>query len=87
MTQDEIIEMARQAGCPMANMMPMYFTDTQLLVMLKAFAKLVAEKEREALEAELLKLKKGIASNSDYIQGRWDLIGEFQDVIRARGQA
>ena len=44
------------------------------------------KEEREALEAELLKLKKGIASNSDYIQGRWDLIGEFQDVIRARGQ-
>ena len=48
MTQDEIIKMARQAGCPMANMMPMYFTDTQLLVMLEAFAKLVAEKERNA---------------------------------------
>jgi hypothetical protein len=44
MTQDEIIEMARQAGCPMANMMPMYFTDTQLLVMFEVFAKLVAEK-------------------------------------------
>ena len=42
--------------------------------------------EREALEAELLKLKKGIAGPSDYIQGRWDLIGEFQDVIRERGQ-
>ena len=47
MTQDEIIELARQAGCPMANMMPMYFTDTQLLVMLKAFAKLVAEKVQD----------------------------------------
>ena len=47
----------------------------------------VVAEEREALEAELLKLKKGIASNSDYIQGRWDLIGEFQDIIRARGQA
>ena len=47
----------------------------------------VVAEELEALEAELLKLKKGIASNSDYIQGRWDLIGEFQDVIRARGQA
>ena len=44
------------------------------------------EKEREALEQELLKLKKGIAANSDYIQGRWDLIGEFQDIIRARGK-
>lgn len=47
MTQDEIIELARQAGCPMANMMPMYFTDTQLLVMLKAFAKLVVEKVQD----------------------------------------
>lgn len=44
------------------------------------------EAEREALEQELLKLKKGIAANSDYIQGRWDLIGEFQDIIRARGK-
>jgi hypothetical protein len=52
MTQDEIIEMARQAGCPLADMNPMYFTDKQLLSMLEAFAKLVAEKaiakEREA---------------------------------------
>ena len=41
-------------------------------------------KELETLEQELLKLKSGVASNSDYIQGRWDLIGEFQDIIRAR---
>ena len=44
------------------------------------------EAERGVLEQELLKLKKGIAANSDYIQGRWDLIGEFQDIIRARGK-
>ena len=43
--------------------------------------------EREALEIELLKLKRGIAGPSQYIQGRWDLIGEFQDILRARGQA
>ena len=41
--------------------------------------------EREHLETELLKLKDGVAASGDYIQGRWDLIGEFQDVIRARG--
>ena len=41
--------------------------------------------ERKHLEAELLKLKDGVAASGDYIQGRWDLIGEFQDVIRARG--
>ena len=57
------------------------FTETEL----ERFANLVAAAERVALEAELLKLKKGIAANSEYIQGRWDLIGEFQDAIRARG--
>jgi len=79
MTQDEIIEMARQAK--LGFLLESGFMCHQEV---KDFAKLIAEKEREALEAELLKLKKGIASNSDYIQGRWDLIGEFQDVIRAR---
>jgi len=82
MTQDEIIEMARQAGVEDSNEYDhLVCTEVELV----AFAKLVAEKEREALEVELLKLKHGVAANSDYIQGRWDLIGEFQDVIRARG--
>ena len=84
MKEDEIIEMARQAGMAYEDKLEVYVANIDDL---QDFAKLVAEKEREALEAELLKLKKGIASNSDYIQGRWDLIGEFQDVIRARGQA
>lgn len=39
-------------------------------------------KVRTEMEAELLKLKQGVAANSEYIQGRWDLIGEFQDIIR-----
>ena len=39
-------------------------------------------KVRTELEAELLKLKKGIAASNEYIQGRWDLIGEFQDIIK-----
>jgi len=52
MTQDEIIEMARQVGCPMADMMPMYFTDKQLLSMLEAFAKLVAAKAIAELESQ-----------------------------------
>ena len=54
---------------------------------LKKFADLIRADERKHLEAELLKLKDGVAASSDYIQGRWDLIGEFQDVIRARGKA
>lgn len=81
MTQEEVIELAKEAGL---NVDGDYFSDAIYRALLMRFANLVAEKEREALEAELLKLKKGVASNSEYIQGRWDLIGEFQDVIRAR---
>jgi sugar phosphate isomerase/epimerase len=80
MTQDEIIEMARQTGCPMANMMPMYFTDTQLLIMLKAFAKLVAEKEREACA----KVCEEYETNNDIADTWLNIVSE---VIRARGQA
>jgi DNA topoisomerase IA len=85
MTEQEIIgitnqtskEWLKESPTPeeTANQVPKRF--------LEIFAKLVAEKERESLEVELLKLKQGVASKSDYIQGRWDLIGEFQDIIRA----
>lgn len=51
---------------------------------LVALVNYAIEEERKALEEALLKLKKGVAANSEYMQGRWDLIGEFQDVIRAR---
>lgn len=77
MTQEDIIRMAREAGIEPYIVGPNN---------LERFAQLFASAEREALEQELLKLKKGVAANRDYIQGRWDLIGEFQDVIRARGQ-
>jgi hypothetical protein len=43
MTQDEIIEMARQAGCFEKHQV-FYFTSPEL----KAFAKLVTQHEREA---------------------------------------
>lgn len=66
-----------------ANVLEAKYTAEQM----RAYAKKSVLLERDALEAELLKLKNGVAANSDYIQGRWDLIGEFQDVIRARGEA
>jgi hypothetical protein len=76
MTKDDIIKLAKKVGLCI---------DKELQPELIVFSYLVAAAERAALEAELLKLKKGIAANSEYIQGRWDLIGEFQDAIRARG--
>ena len=86
MKKDDIIRMAREAGFERLGTYASFGEDwVAFTESLEAFANLVAAAERDALEAELLKLKKGIAANSEYIQGRWDLIGEFQDVIRARG--
>ena len=48
------------------------------------FADLVIEHDRKELEEKLLKLKHSVASVSQYVQGRWDLIGEFQDILREK---
>ena len=84
MNQD-IIPMAREAGAIHIHKNPKEFAVVGNRS-IERFAALVAAAEREALEAELLKLKQGIAGPSQYIQGRWDLIGEVQDLIRARGE-
>ena len=75
MTQDEIIEMARQAGCFEKHQV-FYFTQQDL----EAFAKLVAEKEREAC-----------AKVCWWLAGEFDVDSKTAirctDAIRARGQA
>jgi len=85
MTNDEIIELVKQTDL-LGIIDSQYYENELWIPDVVEFAKLVAEKEREALEVELLKMKQGVVANSDYIQGRWDLIGEFQDIIKARGQ-
>ena len=78
MTQDEIIEMARQAG----------FEEHQAKfdTRFEPFAKLVAEKEREAC-AEICD---GFYLSWIDIQGRYEFMGEGASecagAIRARGQ-
>ena len=73
MTQDEMIEMARQAQ------MPFYWRTGEITYLdkLEAFAKLVAEKEREACA-------KVCADWSDYTNG---IAPTLAEAIRARGQA
>jgi len=77
MTNAEIIEMAKKCGWdnPATNMMPLY-----------EFAKLVAEKEREAC-AEICD---GFYLSWIDIQGRYEFMGEGASecagAIRARGQ-
>jgi len=73
MTQDEIIEMARQAQ------MPFYWRTGEITYLdkLEAFAKLVAQHERKACA-------KLCAEWSDYTNGIAPTLAER---IRARGQA
>ena len=54
------------------------------LTEIERFADLVIEHDRKELEEKLLKLKNSVASVSQYVQGRWDLIGEFQDILREK---
>ncbi len=83
MTQDEIIEMARQLK------MPYYYQDNTIkdLQKLEAFAKLVAQKEREACAeiAEKQRYAMHISLTSSPVQNG-TAVG-IANAIRARGQA
>ncbi len=77
MTQDEIIEMARKAGC-IPRRHPEYWENVQVFAtpdVLVAFAKLVAQHEREACA-------KLADENAAYWAGY-----KIANAIRARGQA
>lgn len=74
MTQDEIIEMARQAGY-----LDLSLTDRGMeLKELEAFAKMVAEHEREACAKVADEYANGLERNYSEI---------IAEAIRARGQA
>ena len=77
MTQDEIIEMAKQAG----------FEEHQAKfdTRFEPFAKLVAEKEREACANLCWKSEEDNAFVNSYNGKRIDLL--CAELIRARGQA
>ena len=77
MTQDEIIEMARQAGFMMEN--------SAAIQAAEIFAKLLAAKEREACA----KVCDSFYESWINIHGRYEFMGEgaqeCADAIRARG--
>jgi len=94
MTQDEIIEMARQ------TQMPFYWRTGEITYLdkLEAFAKLVAQHEREACikacEQVTADLKnyasafEGITAETKFVRNIGGIVGEpFIEAIRARGQA
>jgi len=82
MTQDEIIEMARQAQ------MPFYWRTGEITYLdkLEAFAKLVAQHEREACAKDLDEASEA-AKDVDPQGFVWRAVKECAEGIRARGQA
>ena len=91
MTQDEIIEMAKQAGLMADGEMwfsPTYGSGDVHISHLEAFAKLVAEKEREAC-AKLFELTDlgGLKSDVWLQNYTATILDGYAKAIRARGQA
>ena len=80
MTQDEIIEMARQAhlGVTLTHdgEIGQFIEGANWTEELVVFAKLVAAKEREACA----KVCENVVSNEGYVQSKWCV-----DAIRAKG--
>ena len=78
MTQDEIIEMAKEAGLEVDGV---YFSDTMYRAVLVRFARLVAATEREACAQA--------CEDDDSNAGEWHwearVGGYFAKAIRARG--
>ena len=80
MTQDEIIEMARQAWSDSGESWVAYGWFEDRAKALEAFAKLIAEAEREACA----KVCEEYETNNDIADTWLNIVSE---VIRARGQA
>lgn len=90
MTLDDIIRMARKAGCPLGAMKAMRFDDDQLVSMLIRFGRLVAEHERDecakVCEAESSDPEMPDAAFDDHANG-WAAGCDYcAKVIRARGK-
>jgi len=81
MTQDEIIEMAKQAGCFEKHQV-FYFTSPEL----EAFAKLVAQHEREEIVQFIERTNLGSLPDETALHYA-QLLKSYSTAIRARGQA
>jgi hypothetical protein len=82
MTQDEIIEMAKQ------TQMPFYWRTGEITYLdkLEAFAKLVAAKEREEIAQFIERTELGSLPEQLALHYA-ELLGSYATAIRARGEA
>jgi hypothetical protein len=86
MTQDEIIEMARQSGFFVKDSeaySPSVQEDHELTPYLETFAKLVADKEREACANAMAR----IVMTPTLTHGALVKLSDVVNAIRVRGQA
>jgi hypothetical protein len=85
MTQDEIIELARQAGFVEKDAMfrPAYIANIEDI---KGFAKLVAEREREEIAQFIERTNLGLLPEETALHYA-NLLRSYSTAIRARGQA
>lgn len=81
MNQDEILKMARDSGMELYGLGR---DRTNFVFILERFAALVSAHERKELEQEIVRLTR-VGSVSQYVQGRWDLASELQEILKARG--
>lgn len=86
MTQVDLLLLWNEAGGKYSNDPQLYDILTIRDTDLERFAALILTAERSALEAAVLQLRRGVGAHHQYIQGRWDAIGEVQDLIRARSK-
>jgi hypothetical protein len=90
MTEEEIIEMAKKSGCHIRNGHIYNQYIGSLDQVLKKFAKLVAEKEREACDAICLYAyewaEKNLEQDDKHFAGRMRAAQDIGNEIRARGQ-
>lgn len=85
MTREDIIRMAREVGfVAYGEDAGEYRIPTPAFHdRLQRFAALFRAQDRKELEQELLALRQVVGGPRQYVQGRWDVIGEFQDILRA----
>ena len=100
MTQDEIIAIAKEAGC-IPRRHPEYWDDVQVFAtpyVLQTFAKLVAGAEREACLKACEKIKidlsnwpaafEGVTAETKFMRSMGETIAQpFIEAIQSRGQA
>jgi len=81
MTRDEILNRAEKYGSMIAGWC---FNAQGLEKFWREAYEMGQQSERKVLNQEIVRLTR-VGSVSQYVQGRWDLASELQEILKARG--